>query len=422
MATDDLIVHFLRELLTDFKRKFCLSSYIGHNLVVYYIKYDDYRKGRFFSMSTSKKTVPPQKTERSAGQPPKKKARVHPLVIVLPVVAVVVTVVAILVASNWDDFQQLAADRETVAVCNGYEIPYEELKFVTTYYKSQLAAVYGEKIWDDPATAEAHRAELEKLVKENLNQNYVVLSACKQLGIDTEKKSIDNYVDEQVKELRDSYDSKKEYNEALLEQGMTEHYLRFIFSIGYLESAVHYTLLDNDLYAYRYEDNASEYMDYVLESGKYVRTLHVFIENVEGEDPAANLKKAQEVSDKLQAAAAGDERRNLLSEYIGSALNDDLLTVTGDGYYFTRGEMVEAYENAAFDLAIGEVSEPVVCSGGNFVIMRLEPEEEYVRNNVKTLMDAYYGVCLDEYIERFRPNCEVFYTEYGKTLDLLALE
>ncbi len=373
-------------------------------------------------MSQSKKAVPVPKAGRSAVQPPKKKRRVHPLAIVLPVVGVVVAVVGILVASNWNDFKQLAEDRKTVAVCNGYEIPYEELKFVTTYYRSQLASVYGEKIWDDPATAEQHRTELEKLVKENLNQNYVVLSACKQLGIDTESSTMDNYVDKQIEALRDEYDSNKEYKEALREQGMTEHYLRFTFGIGFLESAVHYTLLDNDLYAFRYEDNSADFITHVLESGQYVRTLHVFIENVEGEDPAANLKKAQEVSDKLQAAAAGEERRDLLSEYIGSTLNDDLMTVTGDGYYFTRGEMVEAYEKASFDLEIGEVSEPVVCSGGNFVIMRLEPEEDYVRNNVKTLMDSYYGVCLDEYIERFRPNCEVFYTEYGKSLDLLTLE
>ncbi len=367
-------------------------------------------------MKASKKPAVPAK------KPQSKARRVKPWVIVLVCVLVVAGVVGGVVAANWKQFQQLAADREVVAVCNGYEIPYEELKFVTTYYKNQLAGVYGEKIWDDPATAEKHRMELEKLVKENLNQNYVILSACKQLGIDTESSIINNYVDEQVDALRDEYDSNKEYKEALREQGMTEHYLRFTFGIGFLESSIHYTLLDNDLYDFRYEDNSKDYIQYVLEGGAYVRTLHVFIENVEGEDPAENLKKAQEVSDRLQAAEAGEERRDLLSDYIGSSVNDDLMTVTGDGYYFTRGEMIEAYENAAFDLEIGEVSEPVVCGGGNFVIMRLEPEEEYVADNVKSLMDAYYGVCLDEYIEKFRPSCDVYYTDYGKTLDLLVLE
>ncbi len=365
-------------------------------------------------MSTSRKPAAPQ-------APAKKKRRVHPLAIVLPIVGVVVATISILVASNWKEFKQLAADRKTVAVCNGYEIPYEELQFVTTFYKNQLASIHGEDMWNDPVTAEKYREELEKLVKENLNQNYVVLSACKQLGIDTESSTIDNYVDQQIDELRNEYDTNKEYREFLREMGMTDHYLRLTLSIGFLESAIHYTLLDNDLYEFRYEDNSADFITHVMESGKYVRTLHIFIENVEGEDPAENLKKAQEISDKLQAAAAGQERRDLLSEYIGSTINDDYKTVTGDGHYFCRGEMVEDYENASFDLEIGEVSEPVVCNGGNFVIMRLEPEEEYVKNNVKTLMNSYYGVCLDEYIERFRPNCEVFFTDDGKAIDILSI-
>ncbi len=353
------------------------------------------------------------------------------IVSVVVVLAIIGTIVAICSPDtvmmtfnifNWDEYRQLAADRKTVAVCNGYEIPYEELRFVTLFYKNYLADIHGEKIWDDPATAETYREELEKLVIENLNQNYIVLSACKQLGISTSGSTIDNYVDTQISALKSEFESKKAYKKFLAEQGMTEHYLRFSFSIGFLESAIHYTMLDNDMYEYRYEDNHLDFIDHVMESGEYVRTLHVFIENVEGEDPAVNLAQAQEVSDKLQAAPAGEERRNLLSEYIGSALNDDLLSVTGDGHYFMRGEMVEAYENAAFELEIGEVSEPVVCSGGNFVIMRLEPEEEYVSKNVRDIMDAYYGVCLNEYIENFRPGCEVYYTEYGKTLDILEID
>lgn len=351
----------------------------------------------------------------------KKKRRMKPWLIVLIVVSVVLCTAAGVIAVNFNTWRQNAADRKTVAVCNGYEIPYEELRFITSFYKTQLAEQYGEDIWQDPATAEAHRDELEALVRENLNKNYLVLSAAKQLGIATSGSTVDNYVDTQISALKDEYGSKKAYKDGLREQNMTERYLRFTFSIGFVESAIHYTLLDNDIYEYRYEDNSADFLGYVMESGEYVRTLHVYIENAEGEDPAENLATAQEISDKLQAAATADERRSLLGEYIGSTVNDDLLTVTGDGYYFTRGEMIEAYENAAFALEIGDVSEPVVCGGGNFIIMRLEPEEEYVQNNLKELMDGYYGVSLNAYIEKFRPSCEVFFTEYGKTLDILTI-
>ena len=351
----------------------------------------------------------------------KKRRRVKPWLIVVIAVGVVLATVAGVVAFNFNTWRQNAQNSKTVAVCNGYEIPYEELVFLTTFYKTQLAEQYGDDIWDDPTVAETYREKLETLVKDNLNQNYVVLSAAKQLGIETSSDTVDNYIDQQIDDLKDEFGSKKAYKAFLQENGMSESYLRFTLSVGFVESAIHYTLLDKDMYQFRYEDNASEFIDYVLTSGEYARTLHVYIENAADEDPAVNLAAAQRISNNLKAAASVSERRALLSEYIGSEINDDLMSVTGDGYYFTRGEMVQAYEDAAFALEIGEVSDPVVCSGGNFVIMRLEPEENYLQNNVKELMDAYYGVCLNDYIEVFRPMCDVFFTEYGKTLDLLTI-
>lgn len=313
-------------------------------------------------------------------------------------------------------------DKKTVAVCNGYDIPYEELRFIAAFYKDYLKDIYGETIWDNAETAEKYRGELETLVMENLNQNYVVLSACRQLGIDTDNSTIDNYVNEQIALLKDELGSKKAYKEFLAEERMTDRFFRFSLSINFLESAIHYTLLDSDMYPYRIDENAAEYKEYVKSSGEYVRILHVYIENKEGEDAAANLLRAQEISNELRSISDVAERRRRLGEYIGSAENDDFMTVTGDGYYFTKGEMDEIYEEAAFKLNIGDVSEPVVCSGGNFIMMRLEPDEEYIANNVTTLLNSYHMVCLNNYIQQFRPDCAVALTDYGKTLDFLNLD
>ena len=350
-----------------------------------------------------------------------KKKTITIVVVILLAVALIAGVVAAVVLSNWEEYKQYAADRKTVATCNGYEIPYEELYFLTMFYKDSLADTYGEHIWDDPATAEEYRDELEALVADNLSQNYVVLSACRNLGIKTEGADIDKYVDSEMKTLREAFDSQKEYEAWLAEHWMTEHYMRFSIGVSYLESALYYTLLDNGMFLYSLK-NAADFRDYVENSGDYVRTIHVYIENVEGEEPAANLAEAKKISDALRAVEDPQARRELMSRYIGSAVNDDLLAVTGDGYYFTRGEMDEAYEEASFGLAIGEVSEPVVCSGGNFVIMRLYPDAEYIKENVEDLLDSYHGVAVGLYEEQFREECEVVFNEYGKSIDLLSLK
>ena len=351
----------------------------------------------------------------------KKKKIITIVVVILLAVALIAGVVASVVFSNWEEYKQNAADRKTVATCNGFEIPYEELYFLTMFYKDSLELTYGEGIWDDPTTAEQYRAELETLVSENLAQNYLVLSACRNLGIKTEGSEIDKYVDSEMKKLRNACSSDKEFEELLAENWMTEHYMRFSIGVNYLESALYYTLLDNGMFRYSLE-NAADFRDYVENSGDYVRTIHVFIKNEEGEDPDANLAEAKKISDALRAEKDPQTRRELMSDYIGSAVNDDLMTVTGDGYYFTRGEMDELYEEASFALALGEVSEPVVCSGGTFIIMRLYPDAEYIKKNVEDLLDAYHGVAVGLYEEQFRDACKVFFNEYGESIDLLSLK
>ena len=368
---------------------------------------------------TTKKQLP--KTAGGAKKPANKKKTAIAIIAVVAVVAIVVGVVAAISISNWEEYRKLAADRKTVATCNGYEIPYEELRFVTLFYKDMLADQYGADIWDNPATAEEHRAELEALVHENLNENYIILTTCRNLSIPTESDEMDEYVDGQMKELRNSFDSDQEYEAWMEEHWMTEHYMRFSIGVSYLESAIYYTLLDNDLYTFR-QDNIREFMDYVEFSGNYVRTIHVYIENVEGEDPSENLAKAQDISDALQDLADFNERRALMSEYIGSVVNDDLLSISGDGYYFTQGEMDEDYERAAFNLEIGEVSEPVVCSGGTFVIMRLSPESEYIEKNAQNLLNNYHSVALGIYEEQYRADCVVEFNEYGQSIDLVTME
>ena len=351
-----------------------------------------------------------------------KKKKIIAIVAVCVMVAVVIGVIAAVVLTTWEENQQRAADRKIVATCNGYEIPYEELRFLTLLYKDTLEDEYGEGIWDDPATAEQYREELEKMVQENLNEHYVILTTCRNLQIPTESREMDKYVANEVKKVRKELEYEgKEYEEWLAEMGMTDHYFRFSIGVSYLESVIYYALLDNDLYAFR-QDNIEEFKDYVANSGNYVHTVHVFIENAEGEDPAANLARAKEISDHLRSISDFESRRYQMNEYIGSKDNDDFYSISGEGHYFTRGEMDEAYENASFDLEIGDVSEPVVCSGGNFIIMRLEPNPDYITKNAQTLLNYYHSVALGMYEDQFRPDCVVTFNEYGQSIDLVAMQ
>ena len=347
-----------------------------------------------------------------------RKARIAVIVTLSVVLVALITLGVVLIARNVSEHSE---NKKVVALCNGFEIPYEELRFLTKLYKDEMAYEYGETIWDDPATAEQHRAELERRVWENLPENYVILSTCRHLGIDTDSKTMRNYIKDYVQETKNSLGGNAEYKKFLEEQGMSESHFRFQMGISYLESVIYYTLNDNGIYAYT-QENIGDFIDHVMESDEYVRTIHVYIENKEGESMDDRMARAQAITDDLRSITDNEDRLAAMHAYIGSAVNDDLYSVSLDGSYFTRGEMDQPYEDASFGLELYGVSDPVQSSGGVFVLMRLPLEEDYVTRNCGQMLEYWQAVKMGLYMDQFRESCTIDLTEYGKSIDLVAMK
>lgn len=316
---------------------------------------------------------------------------------------------------------------KVIATCAGYKVYYEELVFVTRTYKTTLEQKYGEGIWDDPATAEKYKEELEELVFENLKANYAILKGCENLFIDTGAAEIDDYVQEQVENLVNTdkdaggfggdFDA---YLDWLEENGLTDHYLRFVYRVNFLESRLYYALVDGGLFEYS-EENFSEFLDYVLAGEHYARTVHVYIPNESESSKEKNYQTAKEIADALAACGDDGERYALMCEYIGSAVNKDL-QITEAGYYFTHNEMGEAYEDAAFGLNLYQTSGVVEYSGSYYVIMRLPIEELYVLMHGEELLQYYQSAQLGAYEENVKENLTLDLNEYGLSLDLTTIQ
>ena len=99
--------------------------------------------------------------------------------------------------------------------------------------------------------------------------------------------------------------------------------------------------------------------------GDSVRAQHILLAFPEQATPG-QADSVAELAAQLQArAAAGESFESLASEYSddsGSAVQG------GDLGFFTSGVMVPPFEEAAFSLAVGEVSDPVLSSFGIHVI------------------------------------------------------
>lgn len=318
-------------------------------------------------------------------------------------------------------------EMRVVGKCDEYDIYYEELRFVVNTYKMQLEQKYGKGIWDDERTAEMYRGELEELVLENLKANYAILTGCKNLMVTTTGKEIDDYVQEQIENLVNQSEAQggfggdfDAYLAWLEANGLTDHYLRFVYRADYLESAMYYALVDGGIFEYS-ERNFSEYLDYVLEGVDYARTIHVYIPIEDAQKKDTYYDTAKAIADELSACKDDDERYSLMCAHIGSAVNKDL-TITEAGYYFTYNEMGEEYEAASFALGEYETSDVVEYGGGYYVIMRMPIRELDVLMNGEQLLQYYQSAKMGEYQDGIKENMTVELNEYGKSLDFVNLD
>ena len=309
-------------------------------------------------------------------------------------------------------------EQTPIGTCAGYDVLYEELRFVTLTYKSMLEGTYGKGIWDDPTTAEAYREELETLVWGNLLNNYAVLAACDYYMGDAmkagamEDEDIVSAVDEQIQEMKDSYNSKKEYKSALEEKFLTENFFRFTLTVAQLENELFY-VLTQDLGLI--ENDLEDFVEW-LKQDNCVYVQHILVSNDEGEDKEANRQKAEGIRQQLL------EDPSQITKMIGkSEIDDDYYNI--DPYYIVRDVYVESMENAAFALtSVWDVSEVVDTENGFYIFVRMEDSEQILLTKSTALLKSYQWAKVEELIQGFRPDLKLELNDYGKTIDILTIE
>jgi parvulin-like peptidyl-prolyl isomerase len=117
----------------------------------------------------------------------------------------------------------------------------------------------------------------------------------------------------------------------------------------------------------------------------------------------ADEETAKEVIDRLNSGEDFAELARELSEDTGSAANG------GDLGWFGKGRMVPEFEEAAFNLKVGEISEPVESQFGWHIIQKLG--ETTVPMNSSDYEQARQTE-LDNYIDQLREDADVTIYDY----------
>ena len=115
-------------------------------------------------------------------------------------------------------------------------------------------------------------------------------------------------------------------------------------------------------------------------------------------------ENAKQTAEELYKRAAAGEDFDKLVELYGK---DPGMTVNKNGYYFTKGEMVEPFEKAAYQLKPGEISGVVETTYGYHIIKRCE------FNNSDFVSSSAYTDVVNKYVSK---RAAAFYDGVKSTL------
>ncbi|MFC5540604.1 peptidylprolyl isomerase [Ureibacillus thermophilus] len=236
-----------------------------------------------------------------------------------------------------------------------------------------VATVNGEKI----TKAELNEALTEQYGQEVLNNliaNKIVELEAKKQKVSVTKDEIEaeykDYVDqyggeESFKQLLSSYnmdveDVKKDIKNYLLTKKVMEDYV---------------DIKDDELKSY-FEENKDSY-----NQAEQVEASHILVDDE---------KTAKEVIKKLND---GEDFAKLAKEY-----STDTGTKDKGGYlgYFGRGEMVEAFENAAFSMKVGSISSEPVKTDFGYHIIKVTDKKEVKEAKFEDVKDKVYQDLLEQ--------------------------
>ncbi len=304
-------------------------------------------------------------------------------------------------------------EQAVIGTCEGFDVLYEELRYVTLTYKDILAANYGADIWNDPETAEQYREELEEIVWDMMLNNYAVLATCLENGMTRDSMysdAIDNAIEQQIDEAIDAYGGKGAFRDAMKEMYMTENLMRFCLRVAYLENELKF-ILTKDLGFI--ETDLNVFLDW-LEDGNCVYVQHILIRNDKGDDREENRALAEEI----RAQIANGEAR--VEDFVGNKVNEELENLAP--YFLVRDVYIEEIENAAFALeASGDVSEVVDTGDGFYILVRQDYEASDLLLKATDLLESYQWAVAEKIAMSKKTDIAIELNEYGKSIDLLAI-
>ncbi|MFP4193932.1 MAG: peptidylprolyl isomerase [Desulfobacterales bacterium] len=245
-----------------------------------------------------------------------------------------------------------------VAVVNGVEISSQKLERIVDLFKARYGGS-GAQIGDQQLS------QIRKTILDNLIDQQLLYQA-----------SMDEDIKVDSAEIRDEMDEIKNRFES--EDQFQDHIGTMNYTEKDLEKEIRQSLAIKKLIEEKFEDSMSvtdEEIESFYEENKEqfevpekVRARHILIKSEDDDDKAGAREKIREVKQRLED---GEDFSELARQYSDDPSGES----GGDLGYFSRGSMVKNFEEAAFELEPGEVSDIVETRFG-YHLIKLEDRKD----------------------------------------------
>lgn len=217
-------------------------------------------------------------------------------------------------------------------------------------------------------------------------RNHTVRAECEKYGLllsDEEAEALDHSNAEFVA----AFGGPDYFREALDPYFMTEYYFRYQSELELLYEKLESYYMESGQILTKNEDIRA-----MLDTDAFVRCKHILIKNDSGEDPSENKALAEQLLERIRG---GENFDTLMTEYT----EDPGIQSEPGGYYFFRGEMDAAFEEASFALADGEISDIVESSYGYHIIWRCEKDAAYLDANLESIRSTYLALAFYQVLD-----------------------
>jgi peptidyl-prolyl cis-trans isomerase C len=288
----------------------------------------------------------------------------------------------------------------TVAVVNGKEI--SRASFERELAEAEKRIKQTGQSYDDKAMRKVSSDVLENLINNELLYQESVRKGYKANDLKAEI---------QLQRIKEQFGTEEQFLNTLKERGYTEkslyeHIGRMIAIEDYIDSEIarKITISEEDARDY-YNDNPDTFVQ-----PEQVRASHILIlvdDKTDDKKKKEAMKKIKEIQRKLKK---GEEFDALAKEYSQGPSSER----GGDLGYFSRGQMVKPFEESAFALEPGEVSDIVETQFGYHLIKltdkkpeRKIPFSEVKEDIVKYLVDMKIFGQVKVLIEKLREEAAI---------------